>query len=257
MVDASVTFSIDAKGNIKNANGEKVTKIVISNEKITGGALISKRDITTGEEVEGATLVVKDSTGKVIAKWVSTKKPHYIEKLVPGTYTLTETIAPEGYIRSEETVTFTITADGKVQEVVMYNEPKTGGVSISKQDITTKEELPDAKLQIKDSQGNIIEEWVSSDKPHYIEKLKPGTYTLTEILQPEGYILSEETITFTVKDDGSITKVVMYNTPIPKEEVSVPESTGTFKTMTSTILGSLIVLAGSYMIIRSSKKKED
>ena len=50
----------------------------------------------------GCDLTIKDYDGKVIDEWVSTTEPHMIEDLKPGIYTLNETIAPEGYILSDE-----------------------------------------------------------------------------------------------------------------------------------------------------------
>jgi len=257
----------------------KETKTASSSASVelerTASATISKQDITTSEELPGASLVVTNSNGKIIDEWVSTTEPHIINNLSKGTYTLKETIAPNGYILSEETITFKIDSNGKLidengketSKIVMYNqkeevpeEPKGGGVSISKQDITNKEELPGAHLVIKDYDGNVIDEWISTDKPHMIEDLKPGIYTLNETVAPNGYILSDETITFTVKDDGSITKVVMYNTPDtkevpeePKQEVQV-EDTASFKTMTSAILGLGIILVGLSLIIKNKKE---
>lgn len=220
----------------------------------TGGVSISKQDITDKEELPGATLIVKDSNGNIIDEWISTNEPHIIEGLKPGTYTLTEKIAPDGYILSSETINFTIKNDGSIEKVVMYNEKQTGSVSISKQDITNKKELPGATLVVKDSNGNIIDEWVSTNEPHIIKGLKPGTYTLTEKIAPNGYTLSNETINFTVKNDGSITKVIMYNKPNTKEEISV-ENTSSFKTITSSLIGSIIIVIGSYIIIKRSKKE--
>ena len=90
---------------------------------------------------------------------------------------------------------------------------------ISKQDITTGKELPGATLQILDSEKNpILDEngeelykWVSEEEPHIIVGLAPGTYYLKELIQPNGYKLSEEVKEFTVKDDGTVNKVVMTN----------------------------------------------
>lgn len=255
IINATVKFSIDKNGKILDNNGKEVTVIKITNERKTGGVEISKQDITNKEELPGATLVIKDSNNKVVAEWESTDKPHYIEKLNPGTYTLTETIAPVGYVLSTETITFEVKDDGTITKVVMYNTPKTGGVQISKQDITNKKELPGATLVIKDVNGNIIDEWVSTDKPHYIEKLTPGMYTLTETIAPDGYVLSDETITFTVEDDGTITKVVMYNAPSSKD---IPvEPTSSFKSMASTLIGTLIIGLGSFIIFKNYKKKEN
>lgn len=222
-----------------------------------------KVDAKTGEAVSGAELRVTDSTGKVIKSWISTSSEYVIHGLSAGTYTLTETKAPEGYKIINASIKFTIDKNGKILDndgkqvtiIKIANERQTGGVEISKQDITNKEELPGATLVVKDSKGNIIEEWVSTDKPHYIEKLKPGIYTLTETIAPEGYVLSDETITFTVKDDGTITRVVMYNAPSSKD---IPvEPTSSFKTMTSGLIGTLVILLGSFMIFKNYKKKEN
>ena len=187
------------------------TNVVMYNEPNKTGAKISKQDITNKQELPGATLVIKDSTGKEIKKWVSTNSPKYFE-LEPGKYTLTETIAPKGYKLSTETIEFEVKDDGTTTNVVMYNEPVKTGARISKQDITNKEELPGATLVVKDANGNEIESWVSTNTPKYIE-LEPGNYTLTETIAPAGYKLSSETIEFEVKSDGSITSVVMYNEP--------------------------------------------
>lgn len=67
----------------------------------------SKQDITTGKELEGATITVTDKeTGKVIDEWVSGKEPHIIKYLVEGKeYIMTEKIAPEGY-EYAESITF-------------------------------------------------------------------------------------------------------------------------------------------------------
>ena len=139
----------------------------------------------------------------------------------------------------------------------MYNQKEItgGGVSISKQDITNGKELPGATLVVKDSDGNVVDTWVSTDTPHLIENLKAGMYTLTETIQPEGYVLSTETISFVVKDDGTITKVVMYNSPSSKE---VPvENTASFKTVTSTVIGLIVIIIGSVMVFKTFKTKEN
>ena len=171
----------------------------------------SKIDVTTGKELPGATLEVRDSNGKLIESWVSTDKTHYI-KLAPGKYTLTETIAPAGYDLSTKTVEFEVKVNGTTTKVVMENKPSDVNVEFSKIDVTTGKELPGATLEVRDSNGNLIESWVSTEETHYI-KLAPGKYTLTEIVAPEGYILSNETKEFEVKTDGSVTKVVMENKP--------------------------------------------
>ena len=89
-------------------------------------------------------------------------------------------------------------------------------VQISKIDITTGKELPGAELVFKDKDGNTVAQWVSEDKPHYIEKLPAGDYTLTEITAPNGYQLAES-IAFTVLPTGELQTVIMKDVRIPEE----------------------------------------
>lgn len=83
---------------------------------------ISKQDITTKKELEGAQLKVTDKDGKVIDEWTSGKEPHMIKNLTAGeTYTLTEVIAPKNY-KVAESIQFTVKDTGVAQKVVMYDE---------------------------------------------------------------------------------------------------------------------------------------
>ena len=83
---------------------------------------ISKQDITTKKELEGAKLKVTDKYGKVIDEWTSGKQPHMIKNLTAGeTYTLTEVIAPKNY-KVAESIQFTVKDTGVAQKVVMYDE---------------------------------------------------------------------------------------------------------------------------------------
>lgn len=61
-----------------------------------------------------------------------------------------------------------------------------------------------------------MEHWTSTDKPHYIEKLPAGEYTLTEITAPNGYEIAED-IFFTVLPTGEIQRVVMKDARTPEK----------------------------------------
>ena len=206
-----INFTIKSDGT--------VASVVMYNKKkpTTTKVKISKKDITTKEELPGAKLVIKDASGNVKASWTSTSTPKYIENLAAGNYTLCETQAPDGYKLETECIKFTVKADGTVASVVMYNEkkPTTTKVKISKRDITTKEELPGAKLVIKDANGNVKASWTSTNEPKYIENLAAGNYTLCETQAPDGYVLETECINFTIKSDGTVASVVMYNKKKP------------------------------------------
>lgn len=243
-------------------NDSKTITLTIKNTpvEIITKARISKQDSTTGKELPGATLVIKNSNGEEIKKWVSTTEPQEFE-LEPGTYTLAETIAPEGYQLKTETIEFEVKSDGTVEEVVMYNTPlkipdepvipenpntPTYKVRISKQDITTKSELPGATLVVKDSEGKEIARWVSGTTPKEFE-LEAGDYTLTEIQAPNGYDLSYEVINFTVKADNTVTTdVVMYNSKTPETAD---------KNIVLVVMGLIIASLGSIFGFKKFKKQ--
>ena len=207
---------------------------------------ISKKDLTTMEELPGAELTITDKDGKVVEHWTSTDKPHYIEKLPAGDYTLTEVKAPDGYAFAES-VPFTVLPTGEVQQLEMRDDVIK--VEISKVDITTNKELPGAELIITNKDGKVVEHWTSTDKPHYIEKLPAGDYTLIEITAPAGYEIAED-ISFTVLPTGEVQRVVMKDAPIPEQPVQptppttptptplIPQTGDTFP------LGLLLALAG-------------
>ena len=213
---------------------------------------VSKRDLTNDEELPGATLTIKDMDGNIVESWVSTDTPHRVMGLHLGdAYTLTETRPADGYALADE-ITFrllqTVDEDGSnLQEAEVYYLTKksllfwtwddwkllddatvimrddTIKVEISKKDLTTMEELPGAELTITDKDGKEIDRWVSTDKPHYIEKLPAGEYTLTEITAPDGYDIAES-IRFTVLPTGEVQTVVMKDARTP-ERTPQPEET--------------------------------
>ena len=78
-------------------------------------------DAETGAPLSGAAMQVLDAEGAVVEEWVSAEEPHRIEKLAPGTYTLHEESAPEGYELAED-VEFEVEATGDVQTVTMEDE---------------------------------------------------------------------------------------------------------------------------------------
>lgn len=246
---------------------------------------ISKKDLTTKEELPGAELTLTDEKGNEIDRWVSTDAPHYMERLPAGKYTLTEVTAPDGYAIAER-VEFEVLPTGEVQTFEMFDD--TIKVKISKVDITTNEELPGAELVIKDKDGTEIDRWISTNEPHYVEKMPAGDYTLTEITAPNGYKVAES-IDFTVLPTGEIQTVVMKdaredtptptpdNTPTPNHTPqptpnttpapAVPTATPTPlltipKTGDNSSLGLLLAIAGislaglAVLVHKSARRKD-
>ena len=136
--------------------------------------------------------------------------------------------------------------DSKSISGTIKTEKKITKLKISKQDVTTKKELKGAHLVLKDSKGKVVDEWTSSDTAYYVEGLEAGDYTLEETIAPEGYKLTKEAISFTLKADNTVTEVIMYNAHITKYLVKISKQDITTKA----------ALPGATLIIKDSKGNE-
>lgn len=167
---------------------------------------LSKADLTDKKELPGASLKVTDENGNTVDEWVSKEEAHIIKGLIVGKkYKMTETKPADGYVTAES-IEFTVENTKEVQKHQMLDDVTK--VEISKKDITDSSEVPGAKLIILDKDGKKVESWTSTDKPHMVEKLPVGEYTLREEQAPDGYLIAED-VKFTVKDTGKVQKVKM------------------------------------------------
>lgn len=212
---------------------------------------ITKSDMTTGEELPGASLKVLDESGETVDEWVSENTPHVMKELVVGqTYTLVETKPAEGYVTAES-IEFTIENSTESQKVEMKDDITK--VEISKTDITGEKELSGATLTIFDKEGNVVETWVSTTEAHYIEKMPIGTYTLHEEQAPEGYAIAEDII-FEVKDTDEIQKVVMKD---EAETVDVPKTGDTTNLWLPALALAVSALGLVGLFVRRKRRKHE
>ena len=253
-------------------DGETIT-IRTVNKPIT--VEVSKVDVY-GEELIGADMQLENADGEIIDEWISDGTNHVVSKLGAGEYVLKEIAAPDGYVIATdikftvdvygnitvENVEATVTSENGNPLIVMVDD--TTKVQISKQDITTGEELPGATLQIIDEDGNVVEEWVSTDEAHFIEgKLIAGKeYTLKEIIAPEGYEIANE-IKFTVNADGTVTEVVMYDEHTPDLETPPTVTIDTPHTGVSAdngaelyLVATAVIMAFGMLICKKNDKKQ-
>ena len=184
---------------------------------------LSKADLTDKKELPGASLKVTDEDGNTVDEWVSKEEAHIIKGLIVGKkYKMTETKPVDGYVTAES-IEFTVENTKEVQKHQMLDDVTK--VEISKKDITDSSEVPGAKLIILDKDGKKVESWTSKDKPHMVEKLPVGEYTLREEQAPDGYLIAED-VKFTVKDTGKVQKVKMKDAhPYGKLVIKKTDST--------------------------------
>ena len=166
---------------------------------------------------------------------------------------MTEIEAPAGYVFSDKKYDVVIDEDGDKVEIRAENDEIK--LHISKRDITTDKELPGATLQIIDGNGDIVEEWISTSEPYYVEgKLIAGKeYTLREITAPNGYEIAND-VEFTVDEKGNVTEVVMYDTPIPTPPPSTPPKTGAEANDSGVGFALAALAIGAILLIATRKK---
>ena len=215
-----VEFTINSDGKVQEVYMyDGATKVNVSKKTITG---------ESEEGLEGAELQILDKNGKPVSVdgqdyWTSDGTTKTISNLPVGNYILHEKKAPDGYYTADD-ISFEITADGevkvktgeteeKVTELTMIDYPVT--VSISKKDVTGKNELKGATLglyrvesvtnpETGETTENLVqvgETWESGNTPKEIKNLIIGeTYVLKELKAPNGYSYAAD-IRFVVKND--------------------------------------------------------
>lgn len=153
--------------------------------------------------------------GKEVGQYSLTKEGMLlIEKLPMGSYELEEISTLDGLVldttkheivfKQEDTTTKVYTKEEK-----LVND--TTSVEFSKTDITGDKELKGATLTVTDSEGNVIDKWISGEKTHKIEGLKVGkTYVLKEEIQVDSYVKATD-IKFEVKNTNEVQKVTMID----------------------------------------------
>lgn len=192
-----------------------------------------------GKEIPGAELKIYSGDrvrpeASPVADWTTEANTSKVIKLAPGTYTLTESYAPEGYQYVDD-VTFTVNADGSITIVkkgTIDTVVTTGSVlSITDKEDTTPKEITFSKVnlggneiagaQIKiykgeKAEGTAVESWTSEAGKSKDLSLAPGTYTFHEEAAPTGYLKVTD-ITFKVNYDGTV-KVTNVGTKDAKGE---------------------------------------
>ena len=200
----------DKKYEVKFEQQDLVTKVYEVKLDISNDTTLfefSKTDVIGDNELPGAKLTITDKDGNVVDDWTSTENKHTIEGLVVGKeYTMTEEIAPDGYVKATS-ISFKVENIKEVQKVQMIDKL----VEVVKTDFVTGEEIEGAELQVVDEEGNVIDEWTSSKEAHKVKGLKEGeTYKLHEEVAIGDYVKASD-IEFTVTTDKETEKHVMID----------------------------------------------
>ena len=245
---------------------DKETQKVVMIDKLVE---VTKTDLTTGEELEGAELEVIDEEGNVVDKWTSTKEPHQVKGLEEGkTYILKETTAPYGFEITEE-IKFVVTTDKETQKVEMKDMPILKNIKIVKIDSQTKETIkdkftfaiyedPECTKLIKEVQSN------KEEGTAVFEDLRYGIYYIKETKAPEDYELSTRIVKIEINDKGIFVddeqveeKENTIEFSFENKKIEVPKTGDESNLKLIGGIAILSMLGITYIIIHNRNKKKD
>ena len=205
---------------------KSVTREIVNTKTPTEKDITFKKVDPNGKEIPGAELkIYSGDTVNLeeapVADWTTVADTSKVIKLAPGTYTLKEFDAPEGY-QIVGDITFTVNADGSItiknkgaDDTVLAAGPVltiTDKEDTSPKPITFSKvnlggtEISGAKIKIfkgATAAGQEVESWTSDASQPKEINLEPGTYTFHEEAAPTGYLKVTD-ITFKVKTDGTV-----------------------------------------------------
>lgn len=239
-LEAPVKFEIDnIRDYTQDEDGEYMIEVVVKNEQPKGKITLEK----TIEEIEDADFAlidknadmsgikfglyaaediidmadgeVKYDKGDLVGEYNLSKDGKLtIEGLWVGDYQLKELETLDGLVLDDTVYDISITKTDNTTKVISVAKEvvnKTTRTEITKTDVTGDKELPGAKLTLTDKEtGKEVVTWTSTDEPYVIAGLVEGkTYVLTEVVAPDGYVLSASSVEFTVKEDGTTTTASM------------------------------------------------
>lgn len=221
-LSAPAGYSLGKDVTFTLQNTEKEQSVNMTSAKTDVEILVL--DLTTGENLPGAEMSVKDGQGNEADHWISDGMLHVITGLAAGNYTLTEIKTPAGYATGADAA-FTVTdAPGSIP-VVMENDVLK--VSISRIDAATGKTVAGAEIAVRDSKGTLLEQWITTEEPHLLTKIPTGEYVLEELSAPKGYGKAAG-VTFFVKDTKDIQTIALESGQTQVEISKKDAAGGTF-----------------------------
>ena len=141
------------------ADGTSVVEVTFANYPY-GSLLITKVDAVTNKPLSNAKFKVTTGDGTAVGtgNGVFTTDSNgeiLIPNLKPDSYVVTETEAPEGYVKDTEPQTIQIGTDGGTYKVQFQNQPM-GSLVILKKDADNGNPLSGAQFQVTTSKGAVV-----------------------------------------------------------------------------------------------------
>ena len=227
-------------------NSPLIIEVKFSNEPLKSVA-VAAINVEDNYMFAGAKLILRDSNGDVIEEFTTNTVRTVIGNLPYGTYSIGEEEAPNGYEKISEPVTFTINAESREQTLIDVNHKPVYAIKVFNLEGINMEALAGAELELRDSNGELVEKIVSTEEGVIVTGLSKGTYTLSQTKAPKGYALSTTSETFEITNNDVLT-INFINS-----EVYVPITGSTSKIL---IIGIIAIIVGGAMVLLGKKSEK-
>ena len=231
-------------------------EITMNNLYKKGNLEFTKTDFVNGEAIPNTKIEIftdkdeliysgiTDENGMIVIEELPINQKFYILEIEPAT----------GFVITEEKVYFEIKENGEIVKATMTNKPITGNFEFTKIDLSTSEPLPNTLIEIYTADTNelVFSGRTDENGMIVIENLRYNDYVLYEKEAPESYIINEEPMYFSIKEDGEVVKVTMTNEKIV---IEVPNTESNNYIIPISLL--LIGLATGVIIYEEVKKRKN
>lgn len=130
-----------------------------------------------------------------------------------GEYCIRELAAPKGWKLSTQTYPVSLKPENAVVSIIRAELPEAvhselvyGTITLTETDITGRETLPGALIEVRDEQGNVVCRAYTDEHGEIPDiPVMLGRFTFRELLAPEGYARNEAVMAFEVDERGHVT----------------------------------------------------
>lgn len=203
-------ISSNSQAVVLNTSTSMNGMVRLSNTPIT--VRIQKVDKDTGAAVSGAVIKILDSLGREVYRFTSTSGYTTVPGLEVGKYQAVEVSAPSGYYLDTTPYPFEVSEENS--DVSIKMEDKKNEVEILKTDAETGDAIAGAVLRLVNTDSDTtVDEWTTTTNAYVLKGLATGNYRVEEVSPPTGYVLSSNSISFTIS-----------NTQQEKVEITFPNT---------------------------------
>jgi uncharacterized surface anchored protein len=185
--------------------------VVTTGNNPLSGIQILKTDAAANAPLPGAAFLVERANGERVGTHKTDAAGKIlVSGLTDGTYIVSETIAPDGYILDAAPQTVTVTS-GKLTTAEFTNKP-LAGLQIIKIDSGTRQPIAGVSFSVSKMNGERVGEFTTGkDGTIFIPNIESGWYTVAETKAAAGYIIDSRPRSVEIKW-GQATTLTVENT---------------------------------------------